>query len=165
MISLDSPVTYKNLSWVKKIQLKASDVMMLIIQLGKMFTFYSCTWADHTLSRNTVKYSHPIVIRRTWQKRKENFTNVWLTLELKQVLTTGGRSDTNVTSPFREQSFILLSKQFPPLSMTETVNSIRVKKHPFLTAYMTLWGLFWSVFESVYSNYIPAGVVYKLSQL
>ena len=134
---------------------------MLIIQLGEMFTFYSCTWADHTLSRNTVKYSHPIVIRRTWQKRKENFTNVWLTLELKQVLTTGGRSDTNVTSPFREQSFILLSKQFPPLSMTETVNSIRVKKHPFLTAF---W-LFWSVFESVYSNYIPAGVVYKLSQL
>lgn len=160
MISLDSPVTYKNLSWVKKIQLKASDVMMLIIQLGEMFTFYSCTWADHTLSRNTVKYSHPIVIRRTWQKRKENYTNVWLTLELKQVLTTGGRSDTNVTSPFREQSFILLSKRFPPLSTTETV-----KKHPFLTAYITLWELFWSVFESVYSNYIPAGVVYKLSQL
>lgn len=55
--------------------------------------------------------------------------------------------------------------QFPPLSMTETVNSIKVKKHPFLTAYMTLWGPFWSAFESVYSNYIPAGVVYKLSQL
>ena len=49
--------------------------------------------------------------------------------------------------------------------MTETVNSVKVKKHPFLAAYMTLGGLFWSVFESVYSNYIPAGVVYKLSQL
>lgn len=135
---------------------------------------YSAWWNVHVLfvylGRSHLEQEHsqiqPSHCNSTdLAERKENFTNVWLTLELKQVLTTGGRSDTNVTSPFREQSFILLSKQFPPLSMTETVNSIRVKKHPFLTAYMTLWGLFWSVFESVYSNYIPAGVVYKLSQL
>ena len=135
---------------------------------------YSAWWNVHVLfvylGRSHLEQEHsqiqPSHCNSTdLAERKENFTNVWLTLELKQVLTTGGRSDTNVTSPFREQSFLLLSKQFPPLSMTETVNSIRVKKHPFLTAYMTLWGLFWSVFESVYSNYIPAGVVYKLSQL
>ena len=133
---------------------------------------YSAWWNVHVLfvylGRSHLEQEHsqiqPSHCNSTdLAERKENFTNVWLTLELKQVLTTGGRSDTNVTSPFREQSFLLLSKQFPPLSMTETVNSIRVKKHPFLTAYMTLWGLFWSVFESVYSNFIPAGVVYRLS--